>query len=134
MGSLAPPRTLGKMMHQLTTANYFQLTSPPARRMPLRQKPAPGSNYVPMPVPGFRWNVVDYGRGNSLSPMSGRMSGIDPATLRSQARSNTARPQTHPPWEALGWSRRALGWPRGLPGGYGALGFRVQGLGSRVTV
>ena len=38
----APPRTIGKMMHQLTTANYFQLTSSPTQqdknhmRLPLR--------------------------------------------------------------------------------------------------
>ena len=66
----APPRTIGKMMHQLTTANYFQLTSSPTqqdknhKRLPLRSEAAPGSHYVRMPDPGFRWNVLDYGKGN----------------------------------------------------------------------
>lgn len=66
----APPRTIGKMMHQLTTANYFQLTSSPTqqdknhKRLPLRSAAAPGSHYVRMPDPGFRWNVLDYGKGN----------------------------------------------------------------------
>ena len=59
-----PPRTIGKMMHQITTANFYQLTSPPGKRLPLRRAPAPGTHYAPMPDPGFRWNVLDYGRGN----------------------------------------------------------------------
>ena len=45
-------------------ANYYQLTSAPAKRLPLRSAPVPGSRYVPMPDPGFRWNVLDSGKGN----------------------------------------------------------------------
>lgn len=60
--SATPPRTIGKMLHQLITANYFHLTAGSGRR-PLRQTPAPGSHIRPLPQPGFRWNVLDYGGG-----------------------------------------------------------------------
>ena len=55
-----PPRTMGKMLHQLITANYYHLTLGGARP-PLRRVPAPGSRMRPLPQPGFRWNVLDYG-------------------------------------------------------------------------
>ncbi|KAL1522345.1 hypothetical protein AB1Y20_017337 [Prymnesium parvum] len=58
----APPRTMGKMVHQLVTANYFHLTSGPSRR-PLRRAALPGSYIRALPQPGFRWNVLDYGGG-----------------------------------------------------------------------
>ena len=57
-----PPRTMGKMVHQLVTANYYHLTLG-ARRPPLRAYPAPGARTKPLPQPGFRWNVLDYGGG-----------------------------------------------------------------------
>ena len=60
--SATPPRTIGKMLHQLVTANYYHLTLGPSRP-PLRAAPAPGHHYKPLPQPGFRWNVLDYGGG-----------------------------------------------------------------------
>ena len=59
-----PPRTIGKMMHQLVTANYYHLTLSPATRPPLRRAPLPGWNYAQTTQPGFRWNVLDYGANN----------------------------------------------------------------------
>ena len=58
-----PPRTMGKMIHQLVTANYYHLTLGPAARPPLRSAPAPGSHFRRLPQPGFRWNILDYGGG-----------------------------------------------------------------------
>ena len=58
-----PPRTMGKMIHQLVTANYYHLTLGPQQRPPLRQAPAPGSHFRKLPQPGFRWNVLDFGGG-----------------------------------------------------------------------
>ena len=52
------------MIHQLITANYFHLTLPPRTRPPLRTTPLPGWNYLRTFQPGFRWNVLDYGRDN----------------------------------------------------------------------
>jgi hypothetical protein len=65
--SAVPPRTIGKMIHQLVTANYFHLTLPPHQRPPLRRTPLPGSTYLRTSQPGFRWNVLDYGMGNVFS-------------------------------------------------------------------
>ena len=61
--SATPPRTIGKMLHQLITANYYHLTLGPKDRPPLRRDPAPGHRVKPLPQPGFRWNVLDYGGG-----------------------------------------------------------------------
>ena len=61
--SATPPRTIGKMLHQLITANYYHLTLGPEKRPKLRSAPAPGHHYKPLPQPGFRWNVLDYGGG-----------------------------------------------------------------------
>ena len=65
-----PPRTMGKMVHQLVTANYYHLTLGPENRPPLRMAPVPGAHFrraefgrSGMPQPGFRWNVLDYGGG-----------------------------------------------------------------------
>jgi hypothetical protein len=58
-----PPRTMGKMVHQLVTANFYHFTLGPERRPPLRRIAAPGSHFKPLPQPGFRWNVLDYGGG-----------------------------------------------------------------------
>ena len=33
----------------------------------LRQPMVPGERYVPLPQPGFRWNVLDYGGPNTIS-------------------------------------------------------------------
>ena len=57
-----PPRTIGKMIHQLVTANYYHLTLGDGRP-PLRSMPAPGSHFKRIGQPGFRWNVLDYGGG-----------------------------------------------------------------------
>lgn len=57
-----PPRTMGKMLHQLVTANYYHLTHG-ASRKPLRSARVPGSHMRALPQPGFRWNVLDYGGG-----------------------------------------------------------------------
>jgi len=53
--SATPPRTIGKMLHQLITANYYHLTLGPKDRPPLRRDPAPGHRVKPLPQPGFRW-------------------------------------------------------------------------------
>ena len=37
-----PPRTIGKMLHQIVTANYYHLTLPPRKRPPLRRAALPG--------------------------------------------------------------------------------------------
>ena len=58
-----PPRTMGKMVHQLATANYYHFTLGPRQRPALRGSPAPGSRFRPLPQPGFRWNVLDFGGG-----------------------------------------------------------------------
>jgi len=58
-----PPRTMGKMVHQLATANYYHFTLGPGQRPALRGSPAPGSRFRPLPQPGFRWNVLDFGGG-----------------------------------------------------------------------
>ena len=58
-----PPRTMGKMLHQLVTANYYHLTHGDARAR-LRWPPAPGSYMRALPQPGFRWNILDYGGGS----------------------------------------------------------------------
>ena len=59
-----PPRTMGKMLHQLVTANYYHLTFGPFRRPEIRKgPPAPGSYMRALPNPGFRWNILDYGGG-----------------------------------------------------------------------
>ena len=66
-----PPRTIGKMIHQIVTANYFHLTLPPSKRPPLRQSPLPGWSYLKTTQPGFRWNVLDYGADNVFAdPLS----------------------------------------------------------------
>lgn len=57
-----PPRTMGKMLHQLTTVNYFHLTAG-RLRPPIARRLAPGERMRAMPQPGFRWNVLDYGGG-----------------------------------------------------------------------
>ena len=57
-----PPRTMGKMLHQLVTANYFHLTAGTNRRN-LRLGGVPGAGIRKLPQPGFRWNVLDYGGG-----------------------------------------------------------------------
>ena len=62
-----PPRTIGKMLHQIVTANYYHLTLPPGIRPPLRHAPLPGWSYAKTTQPGFRWNVLDYGIGNVFS-------------------------------------------------------------------
>ena len=62
-----PPRTIGKMLHQIVTANYYHLTLPPDRRPPLRRAPLPGWSYAQTTQPGFRWNVLDYGQGNAIA-------------------------------------------------------------------
>ena len=53
--SATPPRTIGKMLHQIITANYYHLTLGPEARPPLRRDPAPGHGSKPLPQPGFRW-------------------------------------------------------------------------------
>ena len=58
-----PPRTMGKMLHQLVTANYYHFTFGKARPALRRGPPAPGSHMRPLPNPGFRWNILDYGGG-----------------------------------------------------------------------
>ena len=59
------------MLHQIVTANYYHLTLPPSKKPQLRSAPAPGSHYLPLPSPGFRWNVLDYGAGNVFAdPLS----------------------------------------------------------------
>ena len=69
--SAVPPRTIGKMIHQIVTANYYHLTLRPERRPPLRRTPLPGWSYAQTTQPGFRWNVLDYGQGNVFSdPLS----------------------------------------------------------------
>ena len=69
--SAVPPRTIGKMLHQIVTANYYHLTLPPSRRPDLRRSPLPGWSYAKTTQPGFRWNVLDYGVGNVFSdPLS----------------------------------------------------------------
>lgn len=65
--SAVPPRTIGKMIHQIITANYYHLTLSPREKPPLRQAPLPGWNYAKTTQPGFRWNVLDYGKGNVFS-------------------------------------------------------------------
>ena len=55
---------MGKMLHQLVTANYYHFTLG-EKRPPLRQMPAPGSHFRKLPNPGFRWNVLDYGGGRA---------------------------------------------------------------------
>lgn len=57
--SASPPRTLGKMLHQLVTANYFHLTHP--SRPPLRRAQLRGEQFHPLAgrQPGFRWQVLD---------------------------------------------------------------------------
>ena len=54
--SATPPRTIGKLLHQLITANYYHLTLGPKDRPPLRRDPAPGHRTKPLPQPGFRWH------------------------------------------------------------------------------
>ena len=69
--SAVPPRTIGKMIHQIVTANYFHLTLRPKERPPLRRMPLPGWNYLQTTQPGFRWNVMDYGKDNVFAdPLS----------------------------------------------------------------
>ena len=70
---------MGKMLHQLITANYYHLTHGDDRR-PLRRSPAPGHHSKPLPQPGFRWNILDYGGGGQeeidykrLSTMAGNV-------------------------------------------------------------
>jgi hypothetical protein len=59
-----PPRTMGKMLHQLVTANYYHLTMGTKARPPIRKGvQAPGSYMRALPNPGFRWNILDYGGG-----------------------------------------------------------------------
>lgn len=59
-----PPRTMGKMLHQLITANYYHFTLGPRSRPPIRKgPPVPGAYMRAMPNPGFRWNILDYGGG-----------------------------------------------------------------------
>ena len=60
----APPRTIGKMLHQLVTANYYHLTR--AGRHPTRRAPLPGENYLRAGTPGFRWNVLDTGAQDNV--------------------------------------------------------------------
>jgi len=62
-----PPRTIGKMVHQLAMVNYYHLTLPPRAKPRLRQPMVPGERYLPLPQPGFRWNVLDYGGPNTIS-------------------------------------------------------------------
>jgi hypothetical protein len=60
-----PPRTIGKMLHQLAMVNYYHLTLQNKPR--LRAAKLPGENYVPLANPGFRWNVLDYGGDNVIA-------------------------------------------------------------------
>ena len=56
------------MIHQIITANYFHLTLGPRERPPMRMARLPGWNYERGDAqPGFRWNVLDYGKGNVFS-------------------------------------------------------------------
>lgn len=61
----SPPRTIGKMLHQLAMVNYYHLTL--QHKPKLRAAKLPGEHYVPLTNPGFRWNVLDYGGDNVVA-------------------------------------------------------------------
>ena len=96
--SAVPPRTIGKMIHQIVTANYFHLTLPPKQRPPLRQATLPGSNYLKTTQPGFRWNVLDYGAGNVFS---------EPLAAGTRCGGPRSRAAWHCLWQVCVWHARA---------------------------
>jgi len=98
-----PPRTMGKMLHQLVTANYFHLTEGPQRKRLRIDKGLPGSYMKPLPHPGFKWNILDYGGGGReeidykrLTTMPGN---VFSRPLAQSKRCSTVRSAWHCLWQ-----------------------------------